>query len=383
MYTLVIGRAFPAKETGMMGIFEFEQAELLASKGNKTVYAFVDTRSVKRLKKFNKINFIKKDLSVIGYHIPIGGIPKFIFEKVKKLYFKALLKNIIEKYGVPDVIHVHFPLLNLTKDIWAHLKEFNVPIIVTEHWSKVQKKEIENHYVDLLRKIVKESSEFLAVGTSLRDSIIELTNTDREIPIIHNMVSNIFDYKRLNVQNKQYRFIAIGRIIPEKRFDELIKIFYKTFKDNNGVELVIIGDGPSKNMLTKIIKQYKLTEKITLKGFLSREDIVKELQRSDTYVSSSEIETFGVPYIEALSCGKPIIGKKNGVIENIVKNDKFGKIYDELSELEYAMKYVYQNKKIYDPLQISKEIKMQYGQENVYKQLNQIYTKIRKEYYSE
>src|SRR5699024_2131900 len=141
----------------------------------------------------------------------------------------------------------------------------------------------------------------------------------------HNMVSNIFDYKRLNVQNKQYRFIAIGRIVPEKRFDELIKIFYKTFKDNNGVELVIIGDGPSKNMLTKIIKQYELTEKITLKGFLSREDIVKELQRSDTYVSSSEIETFGVPYIEALSCGKPIIGKKNGVIEYIVKNEKFGK----------------------------------------------------------
>src|SRR5699024_1242895 len=235
--------------------------------------------------------------NVIGYHIPIGGIPKFIFEKVKKFYFKALLKNIIEKYGVPEVIHVHFPLLNLTKDIWAHLKGFNVPIIVTEHWSKVQKKEIENHYVDLLRKIVKETSEFLAVGTSLRESIIELTNTDREIPIIHNMVSNIFDYKRLNVQNKQYRFIAIGRIVPEKRFDELIKIFYKTFKDNNGVELVIIGDGPSKNMLTKIIKQYELTEKITLKGFLSREDIVKELQRSDTYVSSSEIETFGVPYI--------------------------------------------------------------------------------------
>lgn len=365
MYTLVIGRSFPSEETGMMGIFEFEQAAALKKYGMDTVYTFCDMRSVKRLRKVNYDYFNEKKVPVYGIHLPLGGMPRPLFNYIKAKMYKKLLKKIISIHGYPTCIHVHFPLLTLNKTIWKQLKDINVPIYCTEHWSKVQKKEISEYNRELLSEILNESKRFFTVGKTLKKSVLELTDTNKEITVFPNGVSSDFKNLNINKKNNKFRFIAIGRLVEEKQFDILIESFKVAFNNNNNVELFILGDGPEKNKLIKLVQHHNLHEKVVLKGFVSRDKIPLELNKADMYISTSRIETFGVPYVESLATGTPIIGKKNNMIEHIVSEINCGFVYDDISEIVSIMQKSFEDKDVYDRREISLSILKKYSQKSL------------------
>jgi len=376
MYALVIGRAFPDEKTGMMGIFEFEQARALNKHGLKSVYAFCDTRSIKSLRKLNFVKMQSSNVPVYGYHFPIGGIPRPIFDKLKSKRYETLFKKIIAEQGVPDIIHVHFPLLNLNNEIWEQLKALNVPIVVTEHWSKVQLKKIEPYRVSFLRKIVKESHSFNCVGEKLKRSVIELTgtSTNNNIQIIPNMVKPIFYYEKQKEKKNKFDFIAIGRLVETKRFELLVDAFYKAFSDNPDIYLHIVGDGPLYKKLHKQIRNTGMDNRIKMHGFLSREGTADLIRKSDAFVSASVIETFGVPFIEAMACGKPVIGVQNGPIDNYIKKDK-GILFkgDNIESLVKAFITMYNDWQLFDKELIAKETISKFSEQVVISRLKIIY----------
>lgn len=371
MYTLIIGRAFPAKETGMMGIFEFEQAVALKRHGMNTVYAFCDTRSIKALKKINYQSFIQKEVPVYGYHFPIGGIPRKLFDKLKLNKYKKLLKNIVKVHGKPAYIHIHFPLLTLNKEIWDILKEFHIPIIVTEHWSKIQFKIIEKYRVELLKKIVEEAKTFICVSDLLKKSVIELTNSNKEILVIPNMLNEHFYYdKSVDRTDSEFNFIAIGRIVEVKRFIFTVEAFYKAFPNEEHIKLHIVGDGPLYNKVKEKVKNLNIENRVIMHGFLSRKEIANLLRRSDVFVSASVLETFGVPFIEAMACGKPVIGIKGGPIDKYITKD-IGVLFekDNINSLILNLNYMYKMKNNYNEEMISNVAISNFSKEAVSKQV--------------
>ena len=64
---------------------------------------------------------------------------------------------------------------------------------------------------------------------------------------------------------------------------------------------------------------YEEAEKF-LKEEYEEDEVAEEMRRCDSFVLASEHETFGVVYIEALACGKPVIGTYNGGDEDIIKD---------------------------------------------------------------
>lgn len=379
MYILKIGRSFPEPNTGMMGTFEFEQALALNNSGNKVVYAFCDTRSIKRLRKYGYNYLDKSKVKVYGYHLPIGGIPQNLFDNIKTKYFKRLFKNILENEGIPDIIHIHFPLLTLTEDIWEILKEFNKPIVVTEHWSKVQLKSISSNQINFLRKIVDESNAFICVGDLLKKSVIELTNTNKNIEVIPNMVSSLFFYEERIHNYKEFTFVTVGRLIESKRIGLVINAFTQAFKNNQNVNLIIIGGGPLFNKYKNLIKSLGMNQRITMTGTLSRDEIANIMRKSDVFVSASVIETFGVPFIEAMACGKPVIGIKNGEINQYI-NDTNGILFeqDNVEELAKAMIRIYINRGQYDGKIISEKAIGLFSDEVIVSKLQDIYARCKK-----
>lgn len=376
MYALVIGRAFPDEKTGMMGIFEFEQAMALRKQGMKTVYAFCDTRSIKSLRQYSHANFQISDVPIYGYHLPIGGIPQKIFAKIKKYYYKKVLKNILKDQGIPEVIHVHFPLLTLTDEIWNLLIDLNRPIVVTEHWTKVQTKEIQSFRTKLLKRVVNEANTFICVGDPLKNSVIELTNTAKDIQVIPNMVAPTFFYEEEKNKKKNFKFITIGRLVEVKRFDLVIDAFAKAFSEDSNVHLNIVGGGPLFEQLKEQINSLGMNKRISMLGFLPREETANMLRKSDAYVSGSILETFGVPFIEAMACGKPVIGSENGPIDKYI-NEYNGVQFKpgDLEGLIVALKSVYDKRNKYDGREISETAQGLFSQKSVAEQLINIYSR--------
>src|SRR5699024_6226829 len=121
---------------------------------------------------------------------------------------------------------------------------------------------------------------------------------------------------------------VMGRLVESKRIDFLIKAFSDIFMDNKNIYLNIIGDGPLFSKIKNQIQNLRMEERIKMHGFLSREKTAHILKKSHVFVSASILETFGVPFIEALACGKPVIGIKNGPIDKYI-NDSNGILFEQ------------------------------------------------------
>lgn len=353
MKIYVIGRAFPEKSTGMIGLFEFQQAQALSDAGQDVHYIYFDSRSIKVNHKIYTIDKVVAGVKVHGLIIPMGGIPYPFFYNIKSLFYIPFLKKIINKYGYPDVCHIHFPLLSITPEVWNFLKKKITKNVITEHWSKVQKKNIDKYRVNFLKILYAQADVLIAVSSELRKSIYEICGTKREIIVIPNMVSDTFIYKDVSKHDK-FTFVSVGRLVEGKGFELLIQAFSDEFKDHTKFQLVIVGGGKLFNNLNKQIKRLGMSSQIFLLGYKNPDEISSLFTDSDCYVTASNFETFGLTVAEAWMAGIPAIAANNIGIRDYFSN-KNGLLFevDDIEDLSLSMKTVYENRKIYDSKMIA------------------------------
>ncbi len=103
-------------------------------------------------------------------------------------------------------------------------------------------------------------------------------------------------------------FGALGRLIPEKGFDVLIRAFARLAGENETVELRIAGDGPQGHALRKLIGRYGLEGRAELVGFV--EDVPGFLGGISVFVMPSRREGFGLALVEALAAGLPCVASR-------------------------------------------------------------------------
>ena len=119
-----------------------------------------------------------------------------------------------------------------------------------------------------------------------------------------------------------------------------------------------------------------MDNQIKLLGALSRQEVSKEMRTCDAFVLASEHETFGVVYIEALACGKPVIGTDNGGAEDIIREDN-GIIAKNKSveDLTQALIKVKENYEMYDKYSIREKTIFSYSEKVLVEKLKGVYKK--------
>ena len=119
--------------------------------------------------------------------------------------------------------------------------------------------------------------------------------------------------------------LAAGRLVHQKGFDILIESCNLLFSRSSGWTLVILGEGPERKNLEKLIAHFNLEEKVKLAG--KKSNIADYYQYCDIFVLSSRFEGFPNVLGEAMSFGKPVVSsdcpsgpkaliqdKKNGLL---------------------------------------------------------------------
>lgn len=363
MNILVVGRTLPTNKTGSYGTFEFEQAQALSKKEN-TGFLFLENSSILTNRKIKKINRIHQDIPIVGFYLPIKGLPRKLYDFIKAKLFINMYEQFVSDYWKPDIVHIHYPLLTVNSRIIDYLKSQNVKLFATEHWSKVQKKEISANQKKLLEKIFINTNKLICVSEPLQQSITEMINTSSNNPIvIPNMIDDIFFGKNYSYKKnaEEFIFTFIGMLTDVKQVNLLIKAFQNTFKENKSVKLVIIGDGPLRNRLEK---QADSNDNIRFVGWKAKNEVQSYLMKTSVYVSASVTETFGVPFIEALAIGIPVIGADNLPIKKYINkhNGVLFKVGDEV-DLQEKMWYLYSNRQYYDENAIRDSIERKFSTE--------------------
>lgn len=366
----VIGREYPTQKNRMRGSFELEQAVMLA-KEYQIFYPYVDLHSVRHWRKWGFVETKEDGVTICRYNVPVGKVPKRIKNRIQNLCWEKLLKK-MEKNGIPDIIHVHYPAMFYYPVLEPYIEK-GTKIVCTEHWTQVLKKQLTSSEL-LSLKWFTENASFICVGEKLKQSVEELTETAKHIYVIPDTYPSFFYPGTVDrTQKETFEFIAIGRLVQVKKFDILLEAFQKVFAGNESVTLKIVGDGEEREKLQTYVSQNDLDRQVMFLGTKKRREIAALIRDSDALVCASSLETFGVPVIEAMACGKPFVATKALGFRTGL-SEKCGCIVEENAEaIADGIRYVYQNYRNYDPEYISGMAQKYFSEEAVSRSLKEVY----------
>lgn len=349
----VVGRDYPTVANNMWGSFEFEQAKLLAEHGHNVSYISLTLSFFSRGDKRGFRTF--EDSSVKVYacsHLYFPGKISVYLEKFEDKCWEKLMLKAFNDMGLPDIIHIHYPSMIGSINVIESYRKKGAKIFVTEHWSRVLTDRLKNFEINRLAYYAEKANCFFSVGKPLQDAVRKKVNVSVPMEVIPNNISPAFSLNEItDTKKKNFVFLAVGRLTALKQFDVIIREFNALFNKNDSVRLKIIGSGED---LSKLKNEAGNSGKITFTGTLSKKEVAKEMANADALVSYSKYETFCVPIVEALFCGKPVISSDTTGVSSFI-NKKLGIVADhkDPNKLREAMNYIYNNIDKYDPKLIS------------------------------
>ena len=183
--------------------------------------------------------------------------------------------------------------------------------------------------------LYREADAFIAVSEGVRNNLKILLGNDHNIKVIKNKVldKNWFLTPSAKPSHPWFNddkitiFLAVGRLVKKKDYPTMIKAFQIASSQSDKIRLLILGDGPERNKLEKLIEDTQLKRKIELLGHI--QDPHPYYYHSFGYLLSSVSEGMPSSVIEALGSACQIISTNcpSGPNE-ILSGGKFGKIVE-------------------------------------------------------
>lgn len=96
--------------------------------------------------------------------------------------------------------------------------------------------------------------------------------------------------------------------------------------------MLIIGDGPERTNLEKLVKKLKLNNKVIFTGKVALKDIGLYYKLGDIFVTASKTETQGLTVIEALAASLPVVAINDESFIDPIKNDYNGYLFNNNKE---------------------------------------------------
>lgn len=179
------------------------------------------------------------------------------------------------------------------------------------------------------RWVVRRSARVIVPSQYLR-SIVQGWGYDAErIMIVPNAVT--FSPSDLSHQDARTRIgipgtliVSVGRLVPWKGFRMLIKIMPQLLELNQFFRLVIVGDGPERDVLHTMAKNLGLEKKVFIVGAKSHEELPIYLAAADLFVLNTGYEGFSHQIIEAMAAGVPVITTTAGGNREVISQGENG-----------------------------------------------------------
>jgi glycosyltransferase involved in cell wall biosynthesis len=192
----------------------------------------------------------------------------------------------------------------------------------------------QHYYQYFFPRYIKEATKIVSVSAFTKQDIIQQYQTTAEkIDVVHNGVST--DFKPLTQSQKEGNilkfsnakpyFVCISAIHPRKNIITLLKAFenYRQ-KENGSYQLVIIGRKGWKNIqLENYYEQMKSKDDVIFTGKLNDQDLIHMLASAKALIYPSIFEGFGLPVLEAMACGVPVLTSAKTAMQEIAQDAAF------------------------------------------------------------
>jgi len=305
---------------GGSGVVATELGKALAKAGH-SIHFITYTQPV-RLDFFNENLF---------YHeVPIANYPLFQYPP----YETALASKMVSvvKYEQLDVLHVHYAIPHasaayLAKQI-LRSQGIEIPIVTTLHGTDITLVGKDDSYEPVVTFSINQSDGVTAVSEDLKKDTYKHFAVTKDIEVIPNFI----DLERFKKQKKDHFKKAISpngekllihtsNFRKVKRIEDVVYVFDEVKKHINA-KLLLVGDGPERTHIEKLVRKLQLDEEVR---FLGKLDAVEEvLSVCDLFIMPSAQESFGLAALEAMACEVPVISTNAGGLPELNINGKTG-----------------------------------------------------------
>lgn len=389
MNIVIIPAFFQTKNRPTLGSFFLDQAKALKRAGHQVTILYCDTYSVKCAKEWlfyeeqsaTQIEGIQifREKCFCPMKHGMEGHKEAFSKGIQRLWEKHLKNQSI------DIIHAHCC-------VWAGYaamklsEKIRIPYVITEHATLFQlhKDEISSVNRAVICEVFQKAAKVICVSKAFGKLLEEYTDNIE-------VIGNVIDCERFCIKehpkNKQeMRFLTVCYMEEEaqlykKGMDILIKAWGKTASTYPQAKLVIGGGGKALEKVVEWTKEHKVTESVEFLGALDRQQVVEQMQSCDCFVLPSRYETFGVVYIEAMACGKPVIAVANGGPDDFVHESNGILIQPEQEEalvqaMEKMIVALGQPDSPYQPERIAAFVEEKFSYRAIAEQLETLYRKM-------
>lgn len=361
---------------------------VLGTRGIPNILGGVETHCEELYPHLVKDN--ENEITVIGRSCYVQNPALKLFKGVylKTIYapqnkiFEAIVHSILAVLyaGIkrPDIVHIHAVGPNLVTPLARLL---GLKVVMTHHGPDYERKKWGKMAKIFLKTGewagVKFANKVIVISEEIKESIAKKYNRHDAILIPNGVTINNnikFDELVLNKFNlKRYNYIfTLGRFVPEKGFDYLIRAFKKANIDSN-IKLVLAGDADHQTPYSIELKNQAKAAGIILTGFIKGNVLEQLFSNCGLFVIPSFYEGLPIALLEAMAYKLPIIASDIRANTQVgIEETAYFKVGNE-SELTHKLTVFFKSKP--ETLRIDYDME-KYDWVNIAKSTNTVYSSI-------
>ncbi|MCI0679716.1 glycosyltransferase [bacterium] len=173
----------------------------------------------------------------------------------------------------------------------------------------------------LSRFLLGRADSIRVVSERLKRVLGDIGISSEKITVAPIFVDCALFIPRMHSGEKEYfTFMSVGRLVPVKRFDLLLRAFKEVSEEYPNARLIIAGEGGERQKLETLAHGFGLAERVRFVGF--HNNLPELFAECDSFVLSSDSEGYGIAPIEAACNGLPVIMTDVGCAGEIFEHEK-------------------------------------------------------------
>ncbi|HEX2857405.1 MAG TPA: glycosyltransferase [Propionibacteriaceae bacterium] len=262
-------------------------------------------------------------------HVPAGP-PTEVSKDDLLQYMPAFARYLEQRWReqTPDLVHAHFWMSGVAATRAA--RKVPMPVVQTFHALGTVKRRHQGSHdtspverIGFERRLCRRVDHVIATATDEVDELAMMGLPRSRASVVPCGVDTSL-FRPLDVEHgDRPRLLVIGRLVERKGVGNVIEALAQL----PGVELVVAG-GPSLDhldddveirRLRQVADRHGVSDRVQFVGGVAREDVPALMSSADIVVAVPWYEPFGIVPVEAMSCGRPVVGSAvGGLLDTVV-----------------------------------------------------------------
>ena len=262
----------------------------------------------------------------------IGGFPEMYSfgERVKKYLshkkdYDIVIDNQSLSLGMLE-IQKTYPFIEIIHH--PITKDFKYDLIYSNGFMQRFFKKRWYSFLKMNKKVAPKLKKIITPSVnSKKDIALDFKIDPKRIDVIPNGLDLTIFKKNNELERERFKIVTVASAdIPLKGLDTTLKAISLILDKYPNTKLSVVGNPRENGHTERVIRQLNLTNHISFKTNLSKEEVAYEYQSSSLAIISSLYEGFGFPAAEAMACGTPIISSNSSALPEIIQD--FGQLYE-------------------------------------------------------